>query len=182
MPKKYKLVILDRDGVINEDSDEYIKSPEEFHLIPGSLAAIAKLNQAKIKVAIVSNQSGIARGYYTEETLQKIHQKMHTELTKVGGHIDKVYYCPHHPDEDCLCRKPKPKLLLEAMQYFQAKPEATIFIGDKWIDLETASNANCDFILVKTGKGLKTIQQNTAKLKNCEIFNDLQAAIASILF
>jgi D-glycero-D-manno-heptose 1,7-bisphosphate phosphatase len=178
MKKKYNLVILDRDGVINEDSDEYIKSPAEWIPIPGSLEAIAKLNQAQIKVAVVSNQSGIARGYLTEATLQKIHAKMQSELAKAGGKIDKIYYCPHHPEADCSCRKPKPKLLLAAMRDLKAKPEETIFIGDKWIDYETALNAGCDFILVKTGKGQRTINSHAAELTKITVADDLKTAIA----
>ena len=103
MIKKY--IILDRDGVINEDSDEYIKSPEEYIPIPGSLAAIAKLNQAGYVVVVATNQSGIARGYYDEATLQAMHEKLRQLLTKEGGNIDRIYFCPHGPDDDCECRK-----------------------------------------------------------------------------
>lgn len=181
MNHKYKLVILDRDGVVNEDSDAYIKNPQEWHAISGSLEAIAKLNEANIKVAIVTNQSGIARGYYTEETLQKIHEKMLRELSDEGGHVDKIYYCPHHPDEDCSCRKPKPKLLLDAMHFFKTEPEKTIFIGDKWIDYETAKNAGCDFILVKTGKGEKTIAEHFKEIANLVIVDNLKSVINKII-
>src|SRR5471030_1253647 len=101
-----KLVILDRDGVINKDSPEYIKSPEEWQAIPGSLEAIARLNLANIKVAVATNQSGVARAYYDLNMLEKIHQKMQASLKKAGGHFDAIFFCPHHPDEHCECRKP----------------------------------------------------------------------------
>src|SRR5579872_7467773 len=112
-----KLVILDRDGVINSDSTEYIKSPEEWHAIPGSLDDIARLNKAHIKVAVATNQSGIARGLYDLNMLEKIHAKMILELKKTGGFFDAIFFCPHHPDEHCECRKPKPGLLLQISQY-----------------------------------------------------------------
>ena len=106
MHKKYQLIILDRDGVINKDSPLYIKSPAEWHAIAGSLEAITKLNKAGINVAIASNQSGVGRGYFTEETLYAIHSKMLTQLKQAGGHIDYIAYCPHHPEDNCSCRKP----------------------------------------------------------------------------
>src|SRR5688572_16260160 len=106
------LIILDRDGVINQDSNEYIKSPEEWIPIPGSLEKIACLNQKGHQVVIATNQSGVARGLLTEETLQAIHEKFQCELKKLGGHVEGIFFCPHHPDEGCECRKPKPGLLL----------------------------------------------------------------------
>lgn len=147
-----KLVILDRDGVINYDSVDYIKSPEEWHAIPGSLEAIASLNKAGIKVAIASNQSGLARGYFTEATLQNIHRTMSHELAQYGGHIDKIFYCPHMPDDGCECRKPKPGLLLQACDYFKVKPAEASFVGDTEKDVIAAKAAGCQPILVETGK------------------------------
>lgn len=148
-----KLIILDRDGVINEDSPHFVKSPEEWHPIPGSLEAIALLNKAGIKIAIASNQSGLARGYFTESTLQIIHQKMSNELKKYDGHIDKIFYCPHGPNDGCDCRKPKPGLLIQAMQYFNVPPEETCFVGDSQRDIDAAIAAQCKPILVRTGNG-----------------------------
>ncbi len=150
-----KLILLDRDGVINIDSDDYIKSPDEWHAILGSLEAISMLNKAGMKVAIASNQSGIARGYFTEETLHRIHEKMHYELAQHGGHIDKVFYCPHGPKDACDCRKPKPGLLFQAFQYFDIKPEQAYFIGDSQRDIEAAHAAGCSPIFV----GKKIIAQ-----------------------
>lgn len=145
---KKKLILLDRDGVINYDSPEFIKSPHEWKAIPGSLKAIAMLNQANIRIAIATNQSGLARGYFTEETLNQIHQKMHEELKAEGGMIDKIFYCPHGPHDHCDCRKPKPGMLLKAFDYFNVKAEQACFIGDSARDIEAAMAANCDGILV----------------------------------
>ncbi len=143
-----KLILLDRDGVINYDSPDFIKSPDEWRDIPGSLEAIALLNKAGIKVAIASNQSGLARGYFTEKTLQKIHQKMLSELEKHGGHIDKIFYCPHGPNDNCECRKPKPGMLLEAFKYFNITSEEACFAGDSQRDIDAAKAAGCAAILI----------------------------------
>lgn len=155
--KQYKLIILDRDGVINVDSKEYIKSPAEWLPLPGSLEAIAKLNQVGLLVAVASNQSGLARGFFTEPTLQKIHKKMIAALAKVGGHFDAIIYCPHHPDDNCKCRKPKPKMLQDLMQQFHVTPAKTLFIGDKDTDRQAAQAAECDVVLVTAEKNLATI-------------------------
>lgn len=149
-----KLVILDRDGVINYDSPDFIKSPDEWRAIPGSLEAIALLNKAGINVAIASNQSGLARGYFTEETLQKIHQKMLDELKQYGGHIDKIFYCPHGPDDDCSCRKPNPGMLLAAFQYFNIEPDEACFVGDSQRDIEAAKRAACHSVLIDSDHSL----------------------------
>ena len=155
-----KLIILDRDGVINEDSPDFIKSPQEWHAIPGSLEAIALLNKANIFVAIASNQSGLARGYFTEETLQKIHQKMLTELKKHDGHIDKIFYCPHEPDDQCNCRKPKPGMLLQAFHYFNLKPQEACFVGDSQRDQDAALAAGCGFTFITKNNSLLTFVKN----------------------
>lgn len=147
--KKYQLLILDRDGVINQDSPQYIKSPAEWHAIPGSLEAIADLNRAGIKVVVASNQSGVGRGYFTAETLALIHKKMVTELAKLGGHLDGIYYCPHHPATNCNCRKPKPGLLLNILHDFKIEPKDTLVVGDSLRDIEAAQASGCDSVLVK---------------------------------
>lgn len=133
-----KLIILDRDGVINYDSDDYIKTPDEWIPIPGSLKAIAQIKQAGFRVAIASNQSGIGRGYYTEETLAAIHQKMQNALMQLGSQIDFIQYCPHLPSKHCLCRKPQPGLLLNIAEYFQCEITGVPFIGDSLSDMEAA--------------------------------------------
>jgi D-glycero-D-manno-heptose 1,7-bisphosphate phosphatase len=181
MNKNYKLIVLDRDGVINEDSAEYIKSPDEWRAIPGSLEAIVKLNKAGYKVVVISNQSGIARGYFTEQTLQLMHDKMRGELAKLGGFFDSIYYCPHHPDENCQCRKPKSKMLLEALREFNFTPKDVLVIGDSWVDIQLAKNVGCDVVLVKTGKGQKTYMEHKKDLVNVMVFDDLAAVVEKII-
>ncbi len=154
-----KLIIIDRDGVINEDSDAYIKSPEEWMAVPGSLEAIARLNRAGYTIAIASNQSGLARGYFDLETLSAIHRKMDMQLAEQGGKIDAIFYCPHAPKDECDCRKPKPGLLNDISQRYQVSLEDVYFVGDTISDIEAAIAANAKPALVKTGKG-----QNTVKL------------------
>lgn len=176
MSGKYKLIILDRDGVINEDSEEYIKSPEEWIPIAGSLAAIAKLNQAGYKVVVATNQSGIARGYFTGQTLQKIHQKMRDELAKAGGHLDDIVYCPHHPDDNCLCRKPEPGMLKKILQKFNVSAKEVLYIGDSLKDILVAKRIGCDAFFVKTGKGERILKQYADELKDILIFDGLAAA------
>lgn len=173
MKKHYKIIFLDRDGVINEDSPNYIKSPDEWRAIPGSLEAIAQLNQQGFKVVIISNQSGIGRGYFSYATLETIHHKMQQELAKLNGHIDAILFCPHHPDENCQCRKPKPKILLDALAKFNLTANDALFVGDAWTDVLLAKNAGCDAVLVKTGKGEKTILEHKNDLKNIPILNNL---------
>ncbi|MBV35378.1 MAG: D-glycero-beta-D-manno-heptose-1,7-bisphosphate 7-phosphatase [Rickettsiales bacterium] len=157
-----KVIILDRDGVINHDSDAYVKSADEWKPIAGSLAAIAKLN-SRFKVAVATNQSGIGRGFYDESVLDDMHQKMATLLSEKGGHIDHIEFCPHHPDDGCDCRKPKPTMLKRIAEIFSATPDEVVFVGDSKSDYECAENFGCDFILVLTGKGLKTLDKLAGK-------------------
>lgn len=159
---KIKVIILDRDGVINHDSDAYIKSPEEWIPIAGSLGAISKLNK-NFKVAIATNQSGIGRGYYDEAVLNAMHEKMQKLLTKKNGHIDHIEFCPHHPDDDCYCRKPKPLMLERIADKFDCDPSEVVFIGDSKSDYECALDFDCHFVLVLTGKGLKTLEKLAGK-------------------
>ncbi|WP_223670993.1 D-glycero-beta-D-manno-heptose 1,7-bisphosphate 7-phosphatase [Kangiella shandongensis] len=153
-----KVVVLDRDGVINHDSDAYIKSPEEWIPIAGSLPAVAALNK-HFKVAIATNQSGIGRGFYDESVLDAMHQKMAKLLDEHDGHIDQVEFCPHHPDDGCDCRKPKPTMLQRIAKKFGAQPEEVVFIGDSSSDYHCAQEFGCDFVLLLTGKGLKTLDK-----------------------
>jgi D-glycero-D-manno-heptose 1,7-bisphosphate phosphatase len=177
MKKVYKLIALDRDGVINEDSDDYIKSPDEWRAIVGSLEAIAKLNKFGYKVVVISNQSGIARGYFAEKDLQLIQDKMISELSKRGGFIDGVYYCPHHPNDNCECRKPKAKMLLQALRQFGFEPKDALMVGDAWVDVQLAKNVGCDFVLVQTGKGKKTFAEHGKELTNTPVFDNLAAMV-----
>lgn len=177
-----KLVILDRDGVINHDSDDYIKSPDEWQPVDGSLEAIGRLNHAGYTVAIASNQSGLARGYFNIETLTAIHQKMDEMLAKLGGHIDAIFYCPHGPDDGCDCRKPKPGMLLDIGQRFNVSLSDVIFIGDSITDIKAAYNANARAMLVRTGKGARAekILQTESKI-SVPVYDDLATAVAAIL-
>lgn len=179
-----KLVILDRDGVINYDSPDFIKSPEEWRAIPGSLEAIRKLNHAKIKVALATNQSGIARGLYDINMLNLIHQKMQTELAKLGAHIDDIFFCPHAPETNCDCRKPKIGLFTQIAEKYKLNFKETVVpaIGDSLRDLESAKTAGCYPILVLTGNGAKTKQAiTTTALQNTPIYQDLAAAVDALL-
>lgn len=153
-------IILDRDGVINYDSTEYIKSPEEWKAIPGSLEAIAYLNRAGFHVVIATNQSGVGRGYFSVETLDAIHEKMMHELASVGGCIDGVFFCPHLPDAGCDCRKPKPGLLFQIQERFQCDLSKTYFIGDSHGDVKAAIAAGCTPLLVMTGNGARTLENH----------------------
>jgi D-glycero-D-manno-heptose 1,7-bisphosphate phosphatase len=155
-----RYILLDRDGVINHDSDDYIKSPAEWHAIAGSLEAIALLNQHGFKVVVISNQSGLARGYYSLDILNAIHAKMTQQLAEKGGHIEAIYFCPHAPTEQCRCRKPQPGLLKLFSQETHTPLRGLFFIGDSLSDMQAAQAVSAKPILVKTGKGLKTLIKN----------------------
>jgi D-glycero-D-manno-heptose 1,7-bisphosphate phosphatase len=177
-----KLIILDRDGVINHDSDAYIKNPDEWQPIDGSLEAIARLNHGGYIVAIASNQSGLARGYFDIDTLTAIHRKMEESLVKIGGHIDAIFFCPHGPDEGCSCRKPKPGMLLDIGQRFNVSLKEVVFIGDSISDIKAATNAEAKAVLVRTGKGEKAekILQTEADI-SVPVYDDLSTAVEAIL-
>jgi len=149
-----KLLILDRDGVINQDSDDFIKSPDEWVPIPGSLEAIARLNHEGWHVVVASNQSGIGRGLFDMTTLNAIHRKMHKELAAVGGRIDAVFFCPHAPEDHCTCRKPKPGLFQDIARRYELETLAGVpSVGDSVRDLQAAQPQGCSLHLVRTGKG-----------------------------
>ncbi len=174
------LIILDRDGVINEDSSEFIKSAAEWIPIPGSLTAIADLNRAGHTVVVATNQSGLARGLFSEADLNAIHQKMARALAAVSGHIDGIFYCPHHPDDHCDCRKPKPGLLLQIAQQFPTDFKDALLIGDAERDIACARAVNCPAVLVKTGKGLGTLTATDLE-QTVPVFADLAAVVTAIL-
>ena len=167
-----KLIILDRDGVINYDSDNYIRSVEEFIPLPGSLEAIARLNRAGYKIAIATNQSGIARGYYDLDTLKAMHQKLSTELAKIGGQIDYITYCPHGPDDHCNCRKPLAGMLQEIARHFNVQLAGVPVIGDSLRDLQSAQSVGASPILVRTGKGERTIAKGEAITQDISTLED----------
>lgn len=167
-----KLIILDRDGVINEDSDDYIKSPDEWIPIPGSLNAISQLNHAGYRVAVVTNQSGIGRGYYDIDTLNQMHKKMYHLLNDHGGHIDAIFYCPHKPDDNCDCRKPKPGLLNSIAERYQTDLAGVPYVGDSIVDMQAANTVGATPYLVKTGKGIRTLNSPDFNIK-IPVYNDL---------
>ena len=175
-----KLIILDRDGVINEDSDNYIKSVEEFIPLPGSLEAIARLKQAGYTIAVATNQSGIARGFYNEAALAAMHDKLSRLLDEQGGEIDYIAYCPHGPDDDCACRKPLPGLLNEIREHFNVELTNVPIIGDSLRDIQAARSVGASPILVKTGKGEQTLEKSD-QLKDIPIYADLAAAVDALL-
>jgi len=153
-------VLLDRDGVINHDSDNFIKSPDEWLPIDGSLEAIAMLNQHGYQVVIITNQSGVGRGHYSDATLTAIHHKMTRMTEALGGKISHIYYCPHLPDAGCTCRKPAPGMLHQFSQDTQADLSNIYFIGDSLRDLQAGIAAGAKPLLVKTGNGASTLANN----------------------
>ena len=175
-----RLVILDRDGVINHDSDQFIKSPEEWRPIPGSLEAIARLTHAGFRVAVCTNQSGIGRGLFDMATLNAIHDKMHRALLQVGGRIDAVFFCPHTADARCECRKPRPAMMIEAGRRFGVDLATVPCIGDSLRDLEAAEAAGGQPMLVLTGKGEKTLREGGFPASTA-IFPDLAFAASALL-
>ena len=154
-----KLIILDRDGVINHDSDAYIKAPEEWRPIEGSLEAIARLTKAGYRVAVATNQSGVARGLFDLATLAAIHAKMHQSVAGAGGRIEAVFFCPHAADDHCGCRKPRPGMIEEILRRYGAEARKVTVVGDSLRDLEAAAAVGCRPVLVLTGKGRDTMRK-----------------------
>ena len=175
-----KLVILDRDGVINVDSDRFIKSPDEWRPIPGALEAIARLNGAGFHVAVATNQSGIERGLLDMNALNAIHAKMLKAAQQVGGHIDVIYYCPHSSDTDCRCRKPLPGMFIDIGQRLNVPLEGVPCVGDSLRDLQAAATAGGKPYLVLTGKGASTLAAGNLP-EGTQTFADLSAAVDTIL-
>lgn len=175
-----KLAILDRDGVINADSDAFIKSPDEWQPLPGALEAIARLDHAGWLVFVATNQSGLARGLLDAETLNAIHKKMRDALQEVGAGIEGIFICPHGPDDGCACRKPEPGLYL-AIAEVSGQPLAGVpIIGDSFRDLEAARAVDGRPILVRTGKGERTLAEHP-ELADGEVYDDLAAAVDALL-
>ncbi|MCX4026865.1 D-glycero-beta-D-manno-heptose 1,7-bisphosphate 7-phosphatase [Endozoicomonas sp. SM1973] len=175
------LVILDRDGVINQDSDAFVKSPEEWLPISGSIEAIAELCKAGFQVAIATNQSGIARGYFTLETLTAMHNKMEQLVNQAGGSITAIAYCPHGPDDNCVCRKPKPGLIYQLKQQLQFTPQDTWVVGDSLRDLQAAAAAGCKPALVTTGKGQNTLKKLAELSYDVPVYKNLAEFTSALL-
>ncbi len=174
-----KLVILDRDGVINFDSAEFIKKPQEWQPIPGSLEAIARLNQAGYRVVVATNQSGVGRGLLDMATLNAIHDKMHKALAQFGGRIDAVFYCPHAQDANCNCRKPKLGLFEDIARRFNVDLAGVPCIGDSLRDLQAAAQVGALPMLVLTGKGETTAAAGGLP-SNSRVYADLSEAVKSL--
>jgi D-glycero-D-manno-heptose 1,7-bisphosphate phosphatase len=175
-----KMIILDRDGVINHDSPDFIKSPAEWIAIPGSLEAIAQLNQAGYRVVVASNQSGIARELFDMRTLNAIHQKMHSQAQQVGADIDAIFFCPHAAIDNCDCRKPKAGMFEEISKRFKISLKGVPTVGDSLRDLQAGFVSGCTPHLVLTGKGQKT-QQTGGLPPGTQVYPDLAAMVADLL-
>ena len=176
-----RLVILDRDGVINHDSDAFIKAPDEWRPIEGSAEAIGALTSAGFTVAVASNQSGIARNLFDRRTLGLIHDKMRRVVRTHGGDIDRIVFCPHGPADDCNCRKPKPGMLLELSRQYGAPLDRVPVIGDSLRDLDAALAVNARPVLVLTGKGKATAAEISVAGREVETFADLADAATALI-
>ncbi len=177
-----KLIILDRDGVINQDSDEYVKSEEEWIPIPGSIEAIADLYKNGYTICVATNQSGLARGFFTEKTLMQMHKKLTTLVEEQGGKIYSIHFCPHGPDDNCDCRKPLPGMFKQIAKQFDLEDLSNVrTVGDSLRDLQAGKELNCDTFLVETGKGERTLDSGKELPANTAVFKDLRAFTDSII-
>jgi D-glycero-D-manno-heptose 1,7-bisphosphate phosphatase len=175
-----KLIVLDRNGVINQYAEGYIKSPEEWVPIPGALQAIGRLNQAGYRVVVTTNQSGIARGKLSVVALNAIHQKMHEAAKMAGADIDAVFFCPHAVEDNCDCRKPKPGMLRAIAKRYDIDLKGVPVVGDSLCDLQAAFVSGCSPYLVLTGNGAQTLDKGGLP-PGTQVFPDLTAAVDHIL-
>lgn len=171
-----RLAILDRDGVINHDSEDYIKSPQEWQPVAGSLEAIARLSQAQWRVVIATNQSGLARGLFDAGTLMAIHARLRQEVQRAGGQIDAIFICPHGPDDGCGCRKPRPGMLLDIGRRYELDLRQVPFAGDSLRDLQAAASAGCQPWLVRSGNGARA-EAKGGLPPGTRVVDDLAAAV-----
>lgn len=185
---KIQAIFLDRDGVINQERSDYVKSWDEFRILPGVLDALHRLAELNVPIIIITNQSAIGRGSATQETINGIHQRLKDMVAEAGGKIDDIFLCPHRPDENCGCRKPKPGLLLQAAAKYQLNLEQTIFIGDAVTDYQAARAAQCNSILVKSGRQAQQLESlvesylQTNREAVCpEIVDNLSVAVERII-
>lgn len=174
-----RLVLLDRDGVVNYDSPAFIRTPDEWRPIPGSLDAIARLKHAGWLVAVCSNQSGVGRGLIEPAMLEAIHDRLRAALAECGGSLDALLYCPHHPAEGCTCRKPAPGLLLAAMAGLGVSAGDCVAIGDSLRDIEAGKAAGCRTILVRTGNG-RAAETGARQIGVDAVYDDLSDAVNAI--
>ncbi len=177
-----KLIVLDRDGVINQDSDHYIKTVEEWVPIPGAIEAIARLSKAGYAIAVATNQSGLARGYFSQATLDAMHDKLRKLVQQQGGDVDMIAYCPHGPDDDCDCRKPLPGLFQQIASHFGLPDLQQVpVVGDTLRDLEAGMSLGCIPYLVRTGKGERYIAKGLPSDWQITVMDDLSAVADSLL-
>lgn len=172
-------VILDRDGVINEDSDAFIRCPEEWIPIPGSLEAIELLTQRDFRIVVLTNQSGIARGYFDEAMLARIHDRMLSAVAARGGRIEAIFHCPHGPEDFCACRKPAVGLFKAFAEHFAVDLTGIPAVGDSFRDLEAARKAGASPLLVETGKGERTLARHPEL--QVPVFSNLYEAAQHII-
>jgi D-glycero-D-manno-heptose 1,7-bisphosphate phosphatase len=177
---KVDLLILDRDGVINLESAEFVKSAEEWQPLPGSIEAIGRLHRAGYTIAVASNQSGLARGLFDEPALDAMHAKMRALVADAGGFVDTIVYCPHVPDAGCDCRKPRPGLLHQLARHYRIELADVPVVGDSLRDLEAAVSVGARPILVRTGNGAQTETRLPDDWQDVEVYDDL-AAVADAL-
>lgn len=175
------LVILDRDGVINRDSDAFVKSTDEWVPLPGSIEAIAALSRAGFTVTVASNQSGLARGLFDRAALRAMHRKFRRLVSAAGGRVDRIVVCPHGPDDGCACRKPLPGLLHRLARHYDVSLDGVPAIGDSARDLEAARAAGATPILVRTGNGTRTESSLAGELRGVVVYDDLAAAAAALV-
>jgi len=175
-----KLVVLDRDGVINEARDDVIKDPQDFIPIEGSLEAIARLTQNHYRVVVITNQSGIAHGLLTIDDVGRVHTHMQQLVAAKGGRIDAILFCPHAPDDDCSCRKPKPGMLHSLMDRLNIELNGVPLVGDSLRDVQTAMVVGATPVLVKSGHGTQTLEENK-HLDSVEVYADLAEFTEQIL-
>ncbi|MFV1997794.1 MAG: D-glycero-beta-D-manno-heptose 1,7-bisphosphate 7-phosphatase [Acidiferrobacterales bacterium] len=176
------LIILDRDGTINEDSDDYIKSPDEWIPLPGSIEAIGRLTRAGYRVVVATNQSGVSRGLYDMDMLNHINTRMINAVRDHGGEIDGIFFCPHGPDDHCDCRKPKPGLFNEIATRLKTNLSGIYSVGDSERDIVAARQGGAVPVLVRTGKGEGTLANaDKENLEGVPVFDDLAAFTDSLL-
>lgn len=176
-----RLILLDRDGVINHDSPDHVKDVHEWAPIPGSLDAIARLKRSGRLVAVCSNQSGVGRGILSEEALGRIHARMSEALAARGAALDALYYCPHPPDAGCQCRKPRPGMLEEAMRTLEVAASDTVYVGDRLTDVEAAGAAGCRSVLIRGSFLDPSLEDRARALGVDSIADDLAAFVDTLL-
>lgn len=175
------LLVLDRDGVINQDSADFVKSAAEWIPLPGSIAAIAKLSRAGYTVTVASNQSGLARRLLDRAALKAMHRKLRRLVAAEGGTVARIVVCPHGPDAGCRCRKPMPGLLTKLARYFDTTLDGVFVVGDSLRDLQAAASAGATPVLVRSGNGEKTLRRLPVELRHVRVYDDLAAFAIAVL-